>query len=293
MTDDRSSYVGGPGAATILGVNAYQTPLALWLQLTNRSEPTEVNDAMRSGMRLENAVLAYAAEALETEVLPGPFLRDPLLPLGGHLDGLTNGGDVVEAKTARVRSQWGEPGTDEIPPQYIAQAMHYLGLMPAAKVCWVPVLFSGLEFEMYRVQRDDALIASMRDICAAWWNDYVIKDVPPPPTTGADAALLFPKDTGRIVVADDPTAEAVAELRALRQRVKEYEAREDELLSRVKLAMGDAATLMVDGTTAATWRTTKPTMRFDVSAFKAADPEFYIKFCREQTSRRFLLKDTK
>lgn len=290
MTEDRRTYVGGPGAAAILGVNPYQTPVQLWQQLTGRAEPIEVNAAMRSGQRLEGAVLAYAADELGVAVLPGPFVRDTKLPLGGHLDGVTAAGDVVEAKTARSKAGWGEPGTDEIPAAYAAQCLHYMGLT-GATVAWVPVLFSGLDFALYRVARDDALIEQMRNVCWRWWQDYIVTDTPPPPTSGADASLLFPRDTGRVVIADDATAEAVQMLREVRSGIATLEVQRDQLEGRIKLALGDAATLTIGGETAVTWRTTKPSMRFDSSAFKAAQPETYQQFCRESTSRRFLLKE--
>ena len=187
--EDRNTYIGGPSAATILGVNPWQTPVALWLQLTGRAPPVEVNDAMRSGMRLERAVLDYAGEELGTTVLPGPFVRDTRLPLAGHLDGVTQSGDVVEAKTARNKSAWGEPGSGDVPPAYAAQCLHYMGLT-GAKVAHLAVLFSGLEFAIYRIERDDQLIEQMRNLCWRWWQDYILTDTPPPPTTGADASLL-------------------------------------------------------------------------------------------------------
>lgn len=288
--DDRTTYIGGPAAATILGVNPWQTPLALWQELTGRAERMPTTDVMRAGLRLEPAVLAFAADELGTEVLPGPFLRDPALPLGGHLDGITKVGDVVEAKTARSRNGWGEPGTGEIPPVYAAQCLHYMGLSSAG-VAWVPVLFSGLEFALYRVERDEKLIQFMRDLCAFWWEKHIVADMPPEPTTGADAARLFPRDSGKVVIADDATVAAVARLHEVRDSIKTLGEEEELLVDRIKLCMRDASVLAINGEAAATWRTTKPSLRFDQTAFKQAQPELYSKFCREQSSRRFLLKD--
>jgi putative phage-type endonuclease len=287
--DDRSSYIGGPGAATILGVNPYQTPLDLWRRLTGRDGDIVVNEEMRSGQRLEAAVLAYAAEELHAPVLPGPFVRDPTQPLGGHLDGILERGDIVEAKTARSKRDWGEPGTAEVPASYAAQALHYMGLTGAG-VCWIPVLFSGLDFALYRVDRDEVLIARMRELCLEWWERHVAADVPPPPVTGADAALLFPKDSGKVVVADDVTKESVGRLRDVRLEMSMLEQEKENLEARIKLFMGDASSLTVDGEFAVTWKTTKPSQRFDSAALKAARPEVYEAYCRTVESRRFLLK---
>lgn len=291
MSEDRTTYLGGPAAATIIGVNNFETPLALWQRLTHRAEPVEVNDAMRSGLRLERAVLDYAAEELHMPVLPGPFIRDLQLPLGGHLDGLTEDGNVVEAKTARSRKDWGEPGSTDVPLGYQVQCLHYLGLMPRATVAYVPVLFSGLEFAMYRVERNDELIAQIREICARWWQMHVVADMPPPPVNAADATRLFPVDSGTALIASDAVAEAVEKLRAVRTQIDELDAAREELEGQIKVAMGTAATLALpSGEIAATWKTTKPSKRFDSGAFKEVHPALYAEFCREQSSRRFLIK---
>jgi putative phage-type endonuclease len=293
MSDDielRREYVGGPGAAAILGVNPYMTPVALWMQLTGRAPPVEVNDAMRSGQRLERAVLDFAAEKIGRKVLPGPFLRDGIL--GGHLDGITEGElEVVEAKTVRTRRAWGEPGTGEVPPHVAAQCLHYLGLLAGAQVAWVPVLFSGLEFALYKVERDDAVIAQMREIVAQWWTSHIEADSPPAPVTGEDATRLFPTSAfGKAVIASDAVAAAVERLRAVRLGIAQGEEEKDALEGQIKVAMGDADTLLVNGEAAATWKSTKPALRFDSAAFKLAEPDQYRAYCREQSSRRFLLR---
>jgi putative phage-type endonuclease len=292
MNDDRNTYIGGPGAAAVLGINPYLSGVGLWMQLTGRAPPVEVTPQMRSGMRLERAVLDYAQEELGTQVLPGPFVRDAKLPLGGHLDGVTDTGEVVEAKTARSRNGWGEPGSADVPAVYAAQVLHYLGLT-GAKVGHLAVLFSGLEFAMYRIERDDKLIEQMKNLCWRWWRDYVETDNPPPPTTGNDASVLFPRDAGRVVVADDATASAVAKLREVRRLLSDLETERDDCEARIKLAMRDAATLTVAGEVAVTWKTAKPSLRFDSGAFKLVEPDLYTKFCRPIESRRFLVKEMK
>lgn len=297
MTDgsqDRRSYIGGPGAATIAGVNKWQTPLELYLYLTGRDGGiTEVNSAMRAGLLLEPAVLAYAAEELGQRILPGPFVRLPDAPLGGHLDGVVDGQpEIIEAKTARSRDGFGEPGTDEIPPQYLAQIQHYFGLMPGARVCWVPVLFAngGFQFEMYRVERDEAIVRELQRRCVEWWHDHVERDLPPAPRNGSDAAKLFPRETLERAEADDATVEAWHELVGLRRAAKDLDERREALEARLKLALGPAAVLGYGDQVLATWKTAKPAARFDAARFKVEQPEVYAQFCSPVASRRFLVK---
>lgn len=288
---DRNSYIGGPTLAAILGVSPWETPLGAWQRLTGRAEPIVMNDAMRAGQVLERAVLDYAGEQLGYRVKPGRFVLQKRQRLGGHLDGeKADRTEIHEAKTTRSRKGWGEPGTDEIPSHVATQCLHYLGLVPTAQVCWVPVLFSGLEFALYRVERNDELIGQLREMATRWWRDYVIADQPPPPINGHDVALLYPRDSGAVVIADDVTTAAHRELLELRARMKADEERREELESRLKLALGEAATLTIGGDIAATWRTSSSN-RFDAQAFKAAQPETYEQFIKPATSRRLLIKE--
>lgn len=287
---DRTSYIGGPTAAAIAGVSPWQTPVQAWQILTRRQPGPDLTAIMRGGQLLEPSVLTYASEELGFPVLPGPYVRDPSEPLGGHLDGIKEDRSaIIEAKTGRGRNGWGEPGTDQVPAHVAAQVLHYMGLVPEARVAYVPVLFSGLEFAMYQVPRDDATIAALRELCLRWWRDYILTDTPPPPTSGADAALLFPRDTGAVAIADDATAEALDELRAVRHQIKVAEEIRDTLEGRIKLAMADASVLTVNGDVAATWKVAVSN-RFDSSALKLAQPELYKQFTRPQESRRFLIK---
>lgn len=288
---DRRLYLGGPDTAAILGVSPWETPLSVWLRKTGRADPVEMNEAMRAGQVLECAVLNFAGEELGYPVKPGPFIHQKRTHLGGHLDGIkADKTELIEAKTSRVRNGWGEPGTDEVPAHVATQALHYLGLVPTAGVCWVPVLFSGLEFALYRVERNDELIGQIREMATRWWRDYVIADQPPPPINGADVALLYPRDSGAAVIADDVTVATHRELLDLRVRMKADEARRDELESRIKLALGEAATLTIGGDVAATWKTSSSN-RFDAQALKAAQPEVYQQFVRPSTNRRLLVKE--
>ena len=93
-----------------------------------------------------------------------------------------------------------------------------------------------------------------------------------------------------MIVADDPTREAIERLRAIHRQQEALETERETLEDRCKLAMGDAQALMIGEDVAVTWRTTKPGPRFDQKAFKAAEPAQYKAWCRMQSMRKFLLR---
>jgi predicted phage-related endonuclease len=93
-----------------------------------------------------------------------------------------------------------------------------------------------------------------------------------------------------MVVADDAVVAAVERLRDVRKQLAELESARDDLESKIKVAMGDAAVLTINGEQAVTWRATKPAHRFNVTTFRGAHPDLYEQYCEMATSRRFLVK---
>lgn len=75
--------------------------------------------------------------------------------------GLVSG---LEAKTSGSRDGWGEPGTDEVPVYYRAQALWQLDVY-GVDVTFMPSWF-GTDYREYVIERDDADLEIMRD--AAW-----------------------------------------------------------------------------------------------------------------------------
>jgi hypothetical protein len=69
---------------------------------------------------------------------------------------------LVEAKTARDETGWGEEGTDEIPVHYRAQCMWYLDALGLTR-CHVAVLIAGSEYREYVIEYDPAEALILRD----------------------------------------------------------------------------------------------------------------------------------
>jgi putative phage-type endonuclease len=184
---DRTEYIGASDAPAILGVNQYRTAYDVWLEKTGRIPPVDLtgNKAAEAGIILEPSVLDFAEQHIgkikrKIEV-PAEGLGYPLIV---HLDGRTvDGQNPVEAKTSGLfsplHSDWGEEGTDEVPDFVAIQAQTQL--IPTKKeVCHVPALLGGKGFVMYWLQKADELQQIINDRLGIFWNDHVLKDIPPP-----------------------------------------------------------------------------------------------------------------
>lgn len=109
----------------------------------------------------------------------------------------------------------------------------------------------------------------------------------------ADATKdLWKVDNGSEMVANAMLEQACQQLAALKAKIKEFEEAEEGLKNMIQAEMKDRATLKgFDGSVLATWKTSKPSKRFDAELLKSALPETYEKFVREMPgSRRFLVK---
>lgn len=83
---------------------------------------------------------------------------------------------------------------------------------------------------------------------------------------------------------------AMQELRTLEQESEAIEKRKEELKDALKAEMlSKGVDELSAGTFRATWKEVI-SKRFDTTAFKKADPATYEKYCKEQKTRRFLLK---
>lgn len=267
----RRRGIGGSDLAAILGLSPWATPVDVWMQKTGRAESTPTNARMHWGNTLEQAVAAEYARVTGYRIArAGRMLQHPTLPLVGHLDRVVSEDGtqprvsrrnppsrILEVKTSGSGDGWGEEGTDEIPPYYATQCIHYLGLS-GAQVCDVAVLIRGSDFRRYIIERDEALIEQTQTFAAAWWERHVVADVAPAVQTVGDARALWPRSGGASVTASAEIAAACIELAKVKGDLKELDARESELTAQICATLGEAEILAdEDGRMLASWKSDK------------------------------------
>jgi predicted phage-related endonuclease len=101
--------------------------------------------------------------------------------------------------------------------------------------------------------------------------------------------LLYPRDLGTVVHANPDVAAHLYRAKSLKRDIKAFEAELDMHVEHIKLAMGPAGTLMLDGRPAATWKAHDDT-RLDQARLKAERPEIYEAFQRTKSVRVLRIK---
>lgn len=159
----RRDGLGGSEIAAVLGLSPFESPFSLWHRKSRLLGPVQDNALMEAGRRLEPVICEkFADEHPEFTAVPTGMWRSVdrpwqiaspdrlLIDPDETADDPPTG--LMEAKFALYDDEWGEPGTDEIPPSYLVQTRWYLDVF-GLDVCWVCVFVGSCgEFRTYLVQ---------------------------------------------------------------------------------------------------------------------------------------------
>ena len=193
----RRLHIGSSDAAAVCGKDPWRGPADVWAEKTGRTPGFQGNAATEVGQFLEHGVLAWAESQLNTTLTRDLSRTHPNGIAAANFDGLALGLSEpadVEAKVIGVLhrphylDEFGAAGTDEVPAHILIQVHHQLAVLagqddlPPIRVVHIPVLLGGRGFVMYRVQRNDELVAAILDREAQFWRDYVQTGVCPPDT---------------------------------------------------------------------------------------------------------------
>lgn len=172
-TDEWKKKITASKVASVVCKSPWTSKFALHAEMTGHYEPDPINpDILEAGNILEPAVADWYArhnpgvEVRECKKRSTPvwwvdpansdFAATPDRILVDRETGEVTA--LLEIKTARVASEWGEEGTDEIPEHYKLQALWQMRCTGVRTVIFA-VLHAGLQFATYRVDWDYADIA--------------------------------------------------------------------------------------------------------------------------------------
>lgn len=246
---ERMRGIGGSDAPAILGLSARKTPLEVYLEKRGELAPEPDNDAMKMGRLLEPIVRQeYAERTGRVVVQPREMLVHPKYGFViGHPDGIVQGeARGYEGKTARFDFGWGEPGTDQVPQDYVIQVQHYM-LLTGLPVFDVGVLIGGQEFRLYEVPADRELQEMILDAEASFWP-RVAGGEPPEPDFHKPHALravqaLYRGTNGATLTATEHHERIRLVMEDAMERARTAEAAAEGAKAMLLWDMGDAAML--------------------------------------------------
>lgn len=246
----RRQGIGGSDVASIVYKSPWKTQYQLWLEKTGRDTEQQDNNSLWLGSALEDPIAG-----LYTKVTGRRVVRyNSLLMRGiciGNIDRLIiPDGEKVASVKQDIRTDSfleikysGTPVWDEVPIQYVLQVTHYFGLCDKFQHADLACFFTlPRELKIYRFERDQVAIDALQEVCQRWWDNYVVKDTPPPLTGIADARLMYPFSKSKAIEGGS-LIEDVMRYAQLTKAKKVLDNEQDAIKDKLSVFMGENDTL--------------------------------------------------
>jgi putative phage-type endonuclease len=297
----RKSGIGGSDAAAAVGLSPYMSPLELWLIKTNRGaslpqpDSDDTSEPVYWGQLLEPIVAASYTKQTGNKVRRvNAVLQHSSIPwMLANVDREVVGNREVQLLECKTAGEFGARLWRDGVPEYVQiQAQHQLAVT-GKQAADVAVLLCGQKLDVHRIERDDALIARLIEVEAAFWQ-YVETDTPPPAdgSESADRALrcLYPGAGGTVDFTDDRTLSATfADLVSVRAEIESRQAVEAQLKQAIAQAMREADRAQFE-TGSVSFKRSKDGTGIDLKRLLADHPELAMQYAiTKPGSRRFLV----
>jgi putative phage-type endonuclease len=290
----RKGGIGGSEVSAILGIDSYSSPYQIWLRKTGREAPFFGNKYTKAGNILESAVVEYFSRETKYRIIKSSadqkVIIHPKYTFAiGMMDRLyvktsTIGKGVLECKTTQA-------SYDDVPSTWFTQLQWYLGVsqLSYGAVAW---LEKGLDFKYREYEHDPEYFKFCIDAVKVFWEENILKDIPPEPINIIDVNHMFTRHIEGSKMEATPEMIAVYdELNAIRKIMKDCSKTEEDLISKVKIAMRDIVVVLNKNKPIFSWRTTAPIHCFDSDKLKNSDIDVYNAYSYEKPGiRRFLIK---
>ncbi|WP_042302652.1 YqaJ viral recombinase family protein [Paraburkholderia kururiensis] len=297
----RRTGIGGSDAAAAVGLNPYMSPLELWLDKTGRAEglpgpdPDDTTSPTYWGTLLEPIVAASYTKQTGNKVRRvNAVLRHPTIPfMLANLDREIVGARNVQILECKTAGDFGARLWRNGVPEYVELQVQHQLAVTGKTAAHVAVLLCGQALEVFRIERDEGLIARLVELEARFWQ-YVESDTPPPAdgSESADRALrhLYPGHGGTVdFTGDVQLSSTFADLVAVRAEIETRQAVEAQLKQTIQQAMGDATRARFE-TGEVSFKRSKDSFTVDLKRLLADHPECEAQYAVPKPgSRRFLL----
>ncbi len=299
----RQGGIGSSDAAAAVGLHPYRSRLQLWMDKTGRGhllspvDPQDDESPLYWGALLEPIVAAHYTRRTGHRVRRiNAVLQHPGHPwMLANIDREVLGApdvQLLECKTAGIQGAW--LWRDGVPEYVQLQVQHQLAVT-GKQAADVAVLLGGQELQIFRIERDEELIAQLVALEQEFWS-YVERDQQPPAdgSESADQALraLYPRDTGSTLdLRQDLVMGAVfSDLVAVREVLASNLALEAQFKQAIQQRMGEASRALFDGGEVS-FRRSKDGSQLDTARLHKEQPEIVRTYTVPKPgSRRFLVR---
>ena len=285
------------------GLSPYKTAYELFLSKRLPGEAPYIdNSPVSNAARRGNALEPYILDLYEEHTGQPLATREASIAyhsqypfLFANVDAINNEGQVVEAKSssAHLKKMWGTPGTAQIPKMYLLQVAYYVEVRDC-DYADIIVYFLDDTWAVYRYNRNLAFGKSILDLGVRFWEENVMKKVPPAPMNTADVIRMFPEpnEIEQISVTGE-IKEALENYKRAKEMARNAEnLAEANKLTIAKYMKDHTALVDTQGNYLATFNYRKGATRFNTKSFSVDHPDLYKKYLNEGAqTRTFSIKE--
>ena len=291
----RKKGIGGSDSAAIVGLDRYRSAFDVYAEKIGLKPEQPDNEAMRQGRDLEQYVAERFMEATGKKVRRrNAILQHPEHPfMLANIDRWVVGENAgFEAKTTSVLNRC-KFSQGEFPPNYYVQCIHYMAVTGAER-WYLAVLVLNKAFHVFTIERDEAEIAALVQAEKHFWEEHVLKQIPPTPdgseSTSEIIKQLFPEAREREEVALYGHEEKIQQYLELDARVKELTQERDAIKQEIQLALANAEIGRAQGYIVE-WKN-QVRQSLDTKKLKSEQIEIYEKYLKPaQTVRIFKIRE--
>ena len=234
----RNAAMTGTDAGVVMNVNQYSNQTRrirekrgeLPVEDISKKEPVEW------GLIHERNIAKKFAERMGLKVqMVSRTVKSKEWPIAhGHIDAKIVGKPwLLEVKTTHEfkAKEWGTEFTEEIPPAYYYQVLHYLYCTGYTKA-YVAVLIGGNKMRIYEIQRNEKRIKELIKAEKKFWYEYVQSKEGklPDPASEDEALLQHPvADEDTALLANPMTAQIHAALKQKDRQIKLMKAEREDM----------------------------------------------------------------
>jgi putative phage-type endonuclease len=297
---DRRLGIGGSDIAAILGISKWNTPLDIYLEKLSTEEPMpEVSNQFQEwGNRLEHVLVEAFEELTGIKCATGldTFIHPEYNYMRANIDAKLIGENaILECKTANqfAGKEWSTLGGDNIPEPYLLQCAYYAEITQCAKV-YIAVLIGGNDFRIYAYDRNPALGKLIMAKVIDFWENHVLKQIPPHPVNHLDAIKLWrTTESNELKLATDEILKTIKELHSLKTDKENLEVQLNSKRLELYNFMQEAQQInSQNGDPLVTWKM-QTSNRFDAKRFMVEHPEMYALYIKTSESRVLRIKGDK
>ena len=291
---NRRVGIGGSDVGAICGLSKWNSAYSIYLRKIGEAPQQEESQQAHFGTVLEEVVAKEFTKATGKKLRRcNKMLRHKVNDfMIANIDRMVVGEKAfLECKTTSAYN-FKEWEGDNIPEVYMLQIQHYMEVLDY-DYCYIACLIGGNNFIWKKINRDKELVSIIVDIEKKFWNENVMKRIPPAISGGeADSNLmdkLYPnsKEESEVALSYE-TSQYIDKLLELKKQKKELDLQISHYENLIKNEMQENEIGYIDDYIV-DWKSIKSN-RVNTKMLNEKYPDIYAECCYESSFRKFTIK---